>query len=168
MRRAHDEVGFTLIELLLVVAILGIVVVPLGAAIMIGLRTTDATQNRVKSSHDAELVSIYLPADIQSVGNKQDDVVVAPTANTDCSGVQNLVRLRWTSTEALGDPHTYVAAYAIGQSAGEWQLTRYYCVDSTQATSTVVARNLDGAGAGQTGVFANSGERHPHRGCGRT
>jgi prepilin-type N-terminal cleavage/methylation domain-containing protein len=146
MRRDRGEGGFTLMELLLVIAILGFIVVPLAAAITVGLRTTDSTSNRLASSHDAQLVSIYLPADIQSAGSQTDDVLTDP-ANTDCSGVSNVLRLRWTTNEDLATPHTYIAAYTVAQSGSEWQLKRWYCVDSTQATATVVAHNLNGASA---------------------
>jgi prepilin-type N-terminal cleavage/methylation domain-containing protein len=144
-RRRDREGGFTLVELLLVVALIAVVAVPLGSAIMIGQRTTSATTNRLASSHDAQLVSIYLPADIQSAGNTSGDVVVTP-GNTDCSGVPNLIRLSWTVTETLNSPVTYQAAYAVTQVGSEWRLTRYYCTAGGGVISAVVvARNLSGA-----------------------
>lgn len=144
--RAHDE-GFTLIELLFVVVILGVVVPALTAAIFIGLRTTDATQNRLISNHDAQLVSVYLPADLQSVGNAAGFV----TGDSQCSGMTNLLRLHWTATETLGQPVNYDAAYAIIHVGSEWQLKRFYCVSNVNgggATTLVVAHNLSGASAG--------------------
>jgi hypothetical protein len=136
-------------ELLLVIALIGLVAVPLSAAIGVGVATTNGTSNRLDSSHDAQLVNIYLPADIQSAGSAtgNDPDVVVGGGDTSCSGVANVVRFRWTTTEDLNTAHTYVAAYSVGQSGGEWQLTRSYCVDSTQALRTVVARNLNGANA---------------------
>jgi prepilin-type N-terminal cleavage/methylation domain-containing protein len=132
-RRLAAEDGFTLMELLLVIAMLGIIAVPLSASILVGLRTTDATINRLDSTHDAQLVSIYLPADLQSAGKDANDVSTA--ANTDCSRMANLLTVKWS------DPsHTYEAVYAL--TGGGKQLSRYYCVDGVQATATVVARNL--------------------------
>jgi prepilin-type N-terminal cleavage/methylation domain-containing protein len=158
-RTTRAEDGFTLLELLLVIAILGIIVVPLGASILIGFRTTDATANRIESSHDAQMASIYFPADLQSAGNAQDDVVVAPTPNSDCSGVQNLVVVHWMVQEQIVPDetggatdyitHNYQAAYAFTTSAGgRTALTRFYCKDGSEQTRTVVARNLDPASPG--------------------
>ena len=118
--------GFTLIELLVVCALLGIVTVAITGAIIVGLQTTGAVDNRLVNSHDAQLVSVYLPSDLQSVGNNTGDVVTA-SGNTDCSGVANVVRLRWTVNELGTGNVTYVAAYAVVQSGSEWQLTRYEC-----------------------------------------
>jgi prepilin-type N-terminal cleavage/methylation domain-containing protein len=155
MRRTTGaEDGFTLLELLLVIAILGIIVVPLGASILIGFRTTDATANRLESSHDAQMASIYFPADLQSAGDAHDDVVIAPTPNTDCSGVQNLVVVHWMVQEDTDNgtdfiTHNYQAAYAFTTSAGgPTALTRFYCKDGSEQTRTVVARNLDPASPG--------------------
>jgi hypothetical protein len=130
-------------ELMLVIALIGVIAAPLAAAIMVGEATTSATANRLESSHDAQLVSIYLPADIQSTGAAVGDVDTS-LANTDCSGKPNLLRLRWTTTEALLTPVTYSAAYAVTQAGTEWRLTRYYC-GPNGTTAIVVARNLSGA-----------------------
>jgi prepilin-type N-terminal cleavage/methylation domain-containing protein len=151
--RIDDERGFTLMELLLVIAILGLIAVPLSASLVVGLRTTDATANRLDTSHDAQLVSLYLPADIQSAGNAAGDIVASPTPGSACSLVQNLLQLRWTATEAEGDPVTYTAAYAVAKSGDEWQLTRYFCSTKTgQIVTTVVAHKLGGASAGSVTV----------------
>jgi prepilin-type N-terminal cleavage/methylation domain-containing protein len=139
-----DESGYTLIELLLVIALLGFIVAPISAAIVVGLRTTSATANRINSSHDAQLVSIYLPADIQSA-----TTVDQTGTNTGCHP-NSVLYLKWTQ---LVDPSsnavdTYEAAYAIAQNDGEWQMTRYYCVNSALVQQTVVAHNLrDGSAA---------------------
>lgn len=133
-------------ELLISIAIMGIIVGPIGGAIIIGLRTTDATSNRINSSRDAQLVAVYLPADVQSTS---DDIVVGG-GNTDCSGQPNVVRLRWKATEGLdGVEVTYTAAYAItaGGESG-WRLVRYYCVGGGGPQETVVARNLQDGAAG--------------------
>ena len=143
-RQYGGEAGFTLVELLVAIVILGIIAVPLGASAFLGLRTADETSNRFASSNDAQLLSIWLPPDVQSAGNQSGDVVTS--GNTECSGVTNVLRLQWRETQ--GTTTTYVAAYAIALVAGgSYQLKRYFCVNGGASTTHVVARNLASATA---------------------
>jgi hypothetical protein len=136
---------------LITITILGVVIAPLAAALIVSLRTTDETSNRLASSNDAQLVAIWLPGDVQSAGNQSGDVVAAPASNTDCSGVANLLRLRWRETH--GSTTTYVAAYAVRPGTdSSWRLVRYACVNSNAATTHVVARNLASSSAGSVSV----------------
>jgi prepilin-type N-terminal cleavage/methylation domain-containing protein len=157
---ADDEAGFTLVELLLVAAILGVVIVGISAALMVGLKTFAGTDNKIISSTDAQLVSAYLPADLQSVGTDPNSIVADPghtssaprgsfavTANTDCSGLPNVLKLSWRDN-LEGNTKTYVAAYTVVQASdGDWQLVRYYCDPDAPTKHNVVARNLAGNGA---------------------
>src|SRR4051812_38065912 len=77
-RQQGGESGFTLVELLVVSALLGIVVVAISSALMVGLKTFAGTDNKVASSTDAQLVSVYLPADLQSVGSGASSVIADP------------------------------------------------------------------------------------------
>ena len=151
--RARRDAGFTLIELVIAVALTGFIVAPLSAALVVSLRTSDETASRLAGSNDAQLLSIWLPADIQSVGTvsgspnpNDDDVVFAPTVNTECSGVSNVLRLRWR--EPLETTTTFVAAYAVSQASnGTWRLIRSYCINGGTPSTHVVARNLSGSSA---------------------
>jgi prepilin-type N-terminal cleavage/methylation domain-containing protein len=135
------ESGFTLPELLLAVVILAIVVVPLTAGIIVFLRTSDATSERFVASHDAQLVSVYLPPDLQSASQ-------VATSGAECSGVPNRLVLRWTATEALGSTVTFVAAYSLREGGdGGWELVRSFCRDSDAPENVVVAHNLAGSDA---------------------
>ena len=78
-------------------------------------------------------------------------VVASPTANTECSGVTNLLRLKWSETQGTTTTN-YVAAYAIQSVSGTYQLKRYYCVNSGAASTHVVGRNLENASAGTVSV----------------
>jgi prepilin-type N-terminal cleavage/methylation domain-containing protein len=140
-RRARGERGFTLVELMLSIVISGIILAPITAGVIVGLRTTAETSNRLSGSNDAQLLAAWLTPDIQSTGNQAGDVVAAPTANTECSGVSNRLRLKWRETN--GTTTTYVAAYAVVAGVdGRWYLKRYYCVNGGAATVHIVNRNL--------------------------
>ena len=131
----RDERGFTLVELVIGIAILGTIVGGLAGAIIVGLRTADATATRLAQSHDAQLVSVYLPRDLASTSS---DVVAKPDPDSMCSSQGTLLlRLRWT------DEADYVATYRMEQApTGEWELIRHLCVDGGAPTSVVVAHDL--------------------------
>jgi prepilin-type N-terminal cleavage/methylation domain-containing protein len=150
--RGRGEAGFTLVEMMMAIAIMAVIIVPLTGALVVSLRTTDDTSNRLAASNDAQLFSLWLPGDLQSTGNQSSDVVAAPTANTECSGVTNLLRLKWRETLS-STTNTYVVAYAIQQvGTGSWRLQRYLCVNGGTATTHVVARDLSGSSAGSVSV----------------
>jgi len=144
-RRCRGQAGFTLIEMMMAIAITGIIIGPIGGAVFLGLRTADETSNRYASSNDAQTLSVWLPPDVQSAGNQVGDVVTS--GNTECSGVTNVLRLKWRETQ--GTTNTYIAAYATSLNAntGIYQLKRFYCVNGGAATTHVVARNLASATA---------------------
>ena len=130
------------------IAIMGIIMGPLAAGLIVGLRTTDEASNRLSASNDAQLVSLYFPSDVHSTGNGAGDVVVAPTPDTGCSGITNVVRLTWRAAETGGANTTYVAAYAVTTNPnGGWRLVRYFCIDGGAPATHVVARNLASASA---------------------
>jgi len=141
------EGGFTLVELLLAIVLLGIIITPLMGGIVTGLRTIGTGTVQYTNGSDARLLQLYFAPDVQSTGNGASDVVVTPTANTECSGVTNVLRLRWSATETPGTTNTYVAAYAVQSVSGTWQLLRYFCVNSGTATVTTIAHNLSSSSA---------------------
>jgi prepilin-type N-terminal cleavage/methylation domain-containing protein len=145
LRRARfAESGFTLVELLMAVTILGIIVTPLGAAFFVALRTVDETSNRRASSHDAQLLSIYLPPDVQ---NASDAITTGFTAST-CTGVTaSTIKLQLVAssndTDYI-DATDFNVVYFVQQtgtgSTATYELIRKTCVGTI--TSTVVGENL--------------------------
>lgn len=129
-----SEAGFTLIELMMAIVILGIIIGPLTAGLIVGLRTSADTQNRLTGSNDAQMLSIYLPPDVQSA----DDAI---TSAISCTGVTGAV-LQLKST--VYDTSFNVAYAVILASDGSYQLVRNTCPAGTQK---IIARNLANATA---------------------
>jgi prepilin-type N-terminal cleavage/methylation domain-containing protein len=65
---APDDGGFTLVELIITIFMLGVVVAPLTAIVILQLKNTDATTARMSESHDAQLANAYFAQDVQAVG----------------------------------------------------------------------------------------------------
>jgi len=62
------DAGFTLIELLVTVVILGLIMLPLGNAIIGVLHNYNATSDRLALSHDAQISAAYFGRDVAAVG----------------------------------------------------------------------------------------------------
>jgi prepilin-type N-terminal cleavage/methylation domain-containing protein len=153
-----EETGLTLIELLVVVALLGLVAVAFATSIVVGLTSFFGTDNRVRSSTDAQLVSIYLPADLQSTGNTAGSVIVygahtqsspggpfvTQTGNTECSGVPNLLVLKWVDDLPGNSDPAYLVSYALSQVGSRWELKRYYCGYQQPTQAQRLVGNLNG------------------------
>jgi prepilin-type N-terminal cleavage/methylation domain-containing protein len=71
-RVADDDAGFTLVELIITIFMLGVVVAPLTAIVILQLRNSDATTARMSESHDAQLANSWFAQDVQAVGVRDD------------------------------------------------------------------------------------------------
>ncbi|MCU1459278.1 MAG: hypothetical protein JWL73_3370 [Actinomycetia bacterium] len=150
--RAQGSGGFTLIELLIGIVISGVIIAPLSAGVILGLKTSNDTATRLASSTDAQLLTAAYITDVESAGSAAGDVVATPTANTECSGITNVLRLRWTTSDT-GSAVKYQAAYAIsGSATAGWKMRRFYCVGAGAASISTVARNLASASAATVAV----------------
>ncbi len=67
MRRVRrtDDSGFTLAELLVSMVITSIIVYVLASAFSVLTHTTEATNQRLLKSHDAQLIANYIVTDAQ-------------------------------------------------------------------------------------------------------
>lgn len=65
-RRLADEGGLTLIEIVIAVSILGIIIGPITTSFMLGILESTSTRDRVADSSGAQLLSAFLPSDIES------------------------------------------------------------------------------------------------------
>src|SRR5262245_45145122 len=95
--RMRDEDGFTLPELMIGMVIMSLLIVAIAGALIVSLKTTGSTEQRLHESQDVLITSSYLANDIQSAGGRPGDVD-APTATTNCSGsFTTLVTLTYAS-----------------------------------------------------------------------
>lgn len=135
----RDERGVTLMELLIAITITGIIMIPIGGAIYVGLRTSVSTQNRVQESVGGNLLSTYFGPDVQNsvlvAANVPEAVGVCPSPRT--------VDLLLT-TEAVVSSVSYYRG--TGATAGV--LYRRVCTAGVAAPPTVLIRYLaSGSGA---------------------
>jgi prepilin-type N-terminal cleavage/methylation domain-containing protein len=70
----RDEAGVTLIELVLTLSIMGIVMVALTSALMLGFRTTRDSSTGLDQSNAEQLVNLYLTRDVQGADSVQNAV----------------------------------------------------------------------------------------------
>ena len=63
--RVGADDGMTLVELIVSISVLAIIIVPIVSSFLIGTLEQNSTRARVADSASAELVSLYLPKDIE-------------------------------------------------------------------------------------------------------
>ena len=122
--------------------ILGIIMVPLGTAMVVGFRTVVGIQERLANSADVQQLSTYFPSDVASV----DSDGVNPTTIVDegvCQATaseQSLITFRWDKD--LGDNGQTVVRYlARGTGTGS-QVVRRICRGSAAPVETVLASHF--------------------------
>jgi prepilin-type N-terminal cleavage/methylation domain-containing protein len=114
----REERGFTLVEVMISMAIVSLLIVAIGSALLVSFRTTGVTNARLSESHDVQIESSYLANDMQSAKS----ITVSNSAEL---GTESC---RSTSTTLIS--FTYygglVASYACGTTNGETQVTRTF------------------------------------------
>lgn len=145
------EAGFTLIELLVSVAILGVLMAAVTAAMIVGLRTNASTGARLDESRDEQFIAAYFSADAQGAQTiRVGGGPVVPTCRFpagDGTVVVEFVGEDFTDAAAptvTARTVSYLRRPAAGGGAAE--LHRLVCTDgaSTPAPGgdTTLARNL--------------------------
>jgi prepilin-type N-terminal cleavage/methylation domain-containing protein len=135
----HDD-GFTLIELLIGIAVSGLIIGAVATAFIAALGATAGSEKRMNASHDAQLVSTYLPADLLSATSIDTTETTAST----CSGAtgKNVLQLGWTEAITANPTVTFAASYRYVESGSEVRLVRYYCTSAGTSSTTIVAHGL--------------------------
>jgi prepilin-type N-terminal cleavage/methylation domain-containing protein len=157
------DAGFTLVELLVSIVILGVIMVPLGNAVIGLIRNTDATSDRLALSHDAQISGAYFARDVAAVGLRDYAVSGTPFlpsiqlgAAYDAGGKTcgtsapptALIRLfsdDWDSTASPPVVRTDIVAYYLTTpSNGISELHRIQCTSSaTPDADIVLAHNVE-------------------------
>lgn len=162
----HDR-GSTLIELLIVMTITAIILPVIAAALILGLKSNKEVSEQLLDSHDAQLVSAYLPSDLLSVLPNQIDANAGTPSG--CAGSPpepwNVVRLTWSEATAGGGTDWFRVTYRVVQIGTDWRLNRLACTSSSEAglssapaKSKLLIRNLRPAAQGLPTVIQD-GER---------
>ena len=108
----RDASGYTLVELVVAIAVSILIVAPITGAIIIGLRTTDSSSQRLSQTRDIELVQGVLPRDVFTATSVQANVAAAST----CAGKLSLLRLTWstpTLNSGSGPPTTTLQNWEV-------------------------------------------------------
>jgi prepilin-type N-terminal cleavage/methylation domain-containing protein len=112
----REEDGFTLPELMIGMVIMSLLIVAIGGALIVSLKTTGSTEQRLHESQDVLITSSYVANDIQSAAS-----VTVDNSTTDCSGAfTTLVTFTYASAA-----HP-TAVYKCGTANGETQVTRTF------------------------------------------
>ncbi len=153
LRARQGEEGFTLVEVVASVVILGIIMVPLGMAMVVGFRTVFGIQERLASAADVQKLSTYFPSDVASVDSDgvnptriEDEGVCKATA-----GEQSLITFRWDKD--LGDNGQTVVRYVARGSGTGSQVVRRICRGSNTPVETVLASHFGEAGSAQAATY---------------
>jgi prepilin-type N-terminal cleavage/methylation domain-containing protein len=165
--RRRDE-GVTLLEVLIVVTILGIIIGPLTASIIVFIKNTNATTDRMAESHDAQITAAYFTQDVQSIGVRDWSDAVddddpyktfkpsielgsAPRGMAACPS-ENLtttlvVRFAWDDpvppTGGFAVRTVAYRAQQVSTNPPRWELHRIACTAGVSGTTDIIiARNL--------------------------
>lgn len=137
MTPRRDSAGFTLVELLITSIIVGIVTFAVGTALLIGIKTTFETGERLGQSNSSQQLGQYLLPDVASAA--PGGVNTLPGAPFGCSGPTpagpSVLALTWT------DKFTGSATRAVYRYEAP-DLLRYTCTPGGSPSRTTVARDL--------------------------
>jgi prepilin-type N-terminal cleavage/methylation domain-containing protein len=135
-RIVRSEGGFTLPEVLMAVAVLGIIVVPLTNAMVVGLRSSGKTTDVLVASADRQMLTNYLPPDALSATAATADGSVSGCASP--AGTRVLL-LTWS--EFTGTVTSYASDYRLVPGGTTTKLVRDRCVAGGVAEEVTVAHD---------------------------
>jgi prepilin-type N-terminal cleavage/methylation domain-containing protein len=169
--RRDDDRGLTLIEVLVTVVLLTIIIVPLTNAVITYLRNTDAVNDRLAASHDAQIAAAYFSQDVQSIGVRDWAAApystfktsveenVGPTTGANPCGLEGgrdaLLRLAWDDPAvATGNPPKVVVSYVAVPRGSVFELQRWRCRAGALQDTAVITHNLESVPDPDCGAMA--------------
>jgi prepilin-type N-terminal cleavage/methylation domain-containing protein len=132
--RARGEGGFTLPELMVGIAILGIIMGPLVASIVVSLRTTSDAQQRLVESRGQQLTAAYFPFDVAS-----SDTIV-PNDASPCGGTGPAV----VASFDWADDHSPTNEISYVVPAGSTDMYRKACQGGVVQSTNLLASGVSG------------------------
>ena len=133
-RRRSGERGFTLPELLVAVTVLGIIILPLTASIVVGVRTTGDAQQRLIEARGEQLTAAYFPSDVAS----SDTIVPNDTAPCGGTGPAVVVSFDWADDHSPTNEVSYVVP------AGGTDMYRKSCQGGVVQTTNLLGSGISG------------------------
>lgn len=131
--RLSNESGMTLIEMLIATAVLGIIIGPLTASLLLGYANAEGTRERLSDSAAAQIVSAYFPLD----GASAEQVTIA--APGPCvAPAKTWLTFTWT------DPVDGAIEVVYRQPCGTSRLERIRTTAGTPGPTTELMENFIG------------------------
>ncbi|MGZ7018438.1 MAG: Ig-like domain-containing protein [Acidimicrobiia bacterium] len=153
LRSRKGQHGYTLVEVVATVVILGIIMVPLGTAMVVGFRTVFGIQERLANSADVQRLSTYFPSDVASVDSdgvnpaRVEDQGICKANATE----QSLITFRWDKD--LGENGQTVVRYLARGSGSNSEVVRRICRGSAAPVETVLANHFGEAGGPEASSY---------------
>jgi prepilin-type N-terminal cleavage/methylation domain-containing protein len=146
-RNLRDDAGLTLIEVVITLLILSIIMGPIAAVTIIGLKTWTSSAATLSVSHDRQLLETYFGRDAASataatLGKTGTCYTAGASAITMTSKGQRQQDGSWASS--------YEADYAVVQVGTLPALVRYLCTNGGTPVTLTVAHSLKTTGTAVT------------------
>jgi prepilin-type N-terminal cleavage/methylation domain-containing protein/uncharacterized repeat protein (TIGR01451 family) len=126
--------GFTLVEMLISVAITGIIIGVLSAALSVAFSNNAASSQRFNGANDALTATNLFSSDVSAAppgGREDGEALGSECAGGDAAGSFNVLRLTWTQ-QAAGTITYYRVAYRlVNDSATVGNMVRISCTSTT-------------------------------------